>query len=50
MDDHLYEQAIHVSKEFGKVSIARLQRKLRLSYVDAAHILDRMMVEGFCRK
>lgn len=50
MDDPLYQEAINVAKEMGYVSISGLQRKMRIGFARAAHLVDRMVEEQFCEK
>jgi hypothetical protein len=49
-DDVVLEDALHVFESHGKVSAVALQRVLQVSYVKAAHIIDRMEVKGMVSK
>ena len=44
--DELYNQAVQITKEWGKGSTAVLQRKLRIGYDEASRLLDRMEQDG----
>jgi hypothetical protein len=45
-DDELYEKALEIVFEVGKVSTSLLQRKLSIGYGRAARIVDKMEEEG----
>ena len=40
--DELYEDAVRLVLEFGKASTSLLQRRLRIGYGRAAHLIDLM--------
>ena len=44
--DDLYEDAVRLVIEFGKASTSLLQRRLRVGYGRAAHLIDLMEQEG----
>lgn len=44
--DELYEDAIRLVLEFGKASTSLLQRRLRIGYGRAAHLIDLMERDG----
>jgi len=46
--DPLLEEAKKISLEAGSVRISWLQRKLRISYIRAARIMDTLAEQGFC--
>ena len=46
VDDDLYEKAKEVIVQAGKASASLLQRRLRIGYARAAHILDLMEANG----
>lgn len=48
--DMLYEEAIQLLKEHGKISISLLQRKLCIGYAKASDIFDRMEREGLVKR
>jgi len=48
--DVVLEDALHVFETHGKVSAVELQRVLSISYVNAAHIIDRMESKGMVTK
>lgn len=45
-DDVLYQEAVRIAREAGKVSTSFLQRKLRIGYARSARIVERMEEEG----
>ena len=45
-DDPLYQDAVRLVVEFGKASTSLLQRRLRIGYGRAAHLIDLMEQEG----
>jgi DNA segregation ATPase FtsK/SpoIIIE, S-DNA-T family len=45
-DDPLYEDAVRLVLEFGKASTSLLQRRLRIGYGRAAHLIDLMENDG----
>ena len=45
-NDVVLEDALHVFESHGKVSAIELQRVLSISYVNAAHVIDRMEGKG----
>jgi S-DNA-T family DNA segregation ATPase FtsK/SpoIIIE len=45
-DDELYEDAVRLVIEFGKASTSLLQRRLRIGYGRAAHLIDLMEHDG----
>lgn len=45
-DDSLYNEAIHVARNAGKVSTSFLQRKMRIGYARAARLVERMEEDG----
>jgi S-DNA-T family DNA segregation ATPase FtsK/SpoIIIE len=47
-DDHdeLYEDAVRLVLDFGKASTSLLQRRLRIGYGRAAHLIDLMERDG----
>ena len=49
-DDNLYKQAKDYFSKEELVSTALIQRNLKVSYIRAAYIINRMMDEGFCDK
>jgi S-DNA-T family DNA segregation ATPase FtsK/SpoIIIE len=44
--DALYEDAVRLVLEFGKASTSLLQRRLRIGYGRAAHLIDLMERDG----
>jgi S-DNA-T family DNA segregation ATPase FtsK/SpoIIIE len=44
--DPLYEDAVRLVVEFGKASTSLLQRRLRIGYGRAAHLIDLMEQDG----
>jgi DNA segregation ATPase FtsK/SpoIIIE, S-DNA-T family len=44
--DELYEDAVRLVLEFGKASTSLLQRRLRIGYGRAAHLIDLMERDG----
>ena len=44
--DELYEEAVRLVIEFGKASTSLLQRRLRIGYGRAAHLIDLMEKDG----
>ena len=45
-DDPLYQDAVKLVVEFGKASTSLLQRRLRIGYGRAAHLIDLMELDG----
>src|SRR5882724_85658 len=45
-DDPMYEDAVRLVLEFGKASTSLLQRRLRIGYGRAAHLIDLMENDG----
>jgi S-DNA-T family DNA segregation ATPase FtsK/SpoIIIE len=45
-DDPLFEDAVRVVVEYGKASTSLLQRRLRIGYGRAAHLIDLMHKDG----
>jgi S-DNA-T family DNA segregation ATPase FtsK/SpoIIIE len=45
-NDELYEAAVRLVLEFGKASTSLLQRRLRIGYGRAAHLIDMMERDG----
>ena len=45
-DDPLYDDAVRLVVEFGKASTSLLQRRLRIGYGRAAHLIDLMERDG----
>lgn len=45
-DDELYQDAVKLVIEFGKASTSLLQRRLRIGYGRAAHLIDLMEQDG----
>ncbi len=45
-DDELYEKALKIAYQYGKISVSMLQRKLRIGYNRAARLVERMEKEG----
>jgi DNA segregation ATPase FtsK/SpoIIIE, S-DNA-T family len=45
-DDELYQDAVRVVCEMGRASTSTLQRRLRIGYGRAAHLIDLMEKEG----
>ena len=46
MDDDLYQDAVRVVCEMGRASTSTLQRRLRIGYGRAAHLIDLMEKDG----
>ncbi len=46
LDDELYEEAKDIAIEHQRVSTALLQRKLRIGYARAAHLVDQLEENG----
>lgn len=44
--DELYPDAVQIVKDSGKASTSLLQRRLRIGYSRAFHLLDRMQRDG----
>jgi S-DNA-T family DNA segregation ATPase FtsK/SpoIIIE len=44
--DELYHDAVRLVVEFGKASTSLLQRRLRIGYGRAAHLIDLMEIDG----
>ena len=44
--DELYQDAVRLVIEFGKASTSLLQRRLRIGYGRAAHLIDLMEIDG----
>ena len=45
-DDDLFDDAVRLVFEFGKASTSLLQRRLRIGYGRAAHLIDMMEHDG----
>ena len=45
-DDPMYDDAVRLVFEFGKASTSLLQRRLRIGYGRAAHLIDLMYNDG----
>ena len=45
-DDDLFEDAVRLVLEFGKASTSLIQRRLRVGYGRAAHLIDMMERDG----
>jgi DNA segregation ATPase FtsK/SpoIIIE, S-DNA-T family len=45
-NDELFQDAVRLVLEFGKASTSLLQRRLRIGYGRAAHLIDMMEREG----
>jgi len=45
-DDELFQDAVRLVLEFGKASTSLIQRRLRVGYGRAAHLIDMMESEG----
>ncbi len=45
-DDPMFEDAVRVVLEYGKASTSLLQRRLRIGYGRAAHLIDLMYADG----
>ena len=45
-NDELFEDAVRLVLEFGKASTSLLQRRLRIGYGRAAHLIDLMERDG----
>ena len=45
-NDELFEDAVRLVMEFGKASTSLLQRRLRIGYGRAAHLIDMMERDG----
>src|SRR5206468_4640483 len=45
-DDELFQDAVRLVFEFGKASTSLLQRRLRIGYGRAAHLIDMMERDG----
>jgi S-DNA-T family DNA segregation ATPase FtsK/SpoIIIE len=45
-DDELYQDAVRLVLEFGRASTSLLQRRLRIGYGRAAHLIDLMEQDG----
>ena len=50
MDEPLLEEAKKESLAMGYVSFSWLQRRLRIGYMRASSIVDKLIAEGFCEK
>ncbi|BAU24111.1 primosome, DnaD subunit [Caldimicrobium thiodismutans] len=46
MGDELYQEALKIAYQYGKISVSMLQRKLRIGYNRAARIVEKMEEEG----
>src|ERR1700751_5338470 len=46
VDDELYQDAIRICCEMGRASTSTLQRRLRIGYGRAAHLIDLMEKDG----
>ena len=47
VDDDLYQDAVRICCEMGRASTSTLQRRLRIGYGRAAHLIDLMEKDGF---
>jgi len=45
-NDELYQDAVRIVLEYGKASTSLLQRRLRVGYGRAAHLIDLMERDG----
>lgn len=45
-EDELYEEALKIAYQYGKISVSMLQRKLRIGYNRAARLVEKMEEEG----
>ena len=45
-NDELFEDAVRLVLEFGKASTSLLQRRMRIGYGRAAHLIDMMERDG----
>jgi S-DNA-T family DNA segregation ATPase FtsK/SpoIIIE len=45
-DDELYQEALKIAYQYGKISVSMLQRKLRIGYNRAARLVEKMEEEG----
>ncbi|MCS7279400.1 MAG: DNA translocase FtsK 4TM domain-containing protein [Thermodesulfobacteriaceae bacterium] len=45
-EDKLYEEALKIAYQYGKISVSMLQRKLRIGYNRAARLVEKMEKEG----
>ncbi|MCD6548106.1 MAG: DNA translocase FtsK 4TM domain-containing protein [Thermodesulfobacterium sp.] len=45
-NDELYEEALKIAYQYGKISVSMLQRKLRIGYNRAARLVEKMEEEG----
>ncbi|MFN4132393.1 MAG: DNA translocase FtsK, partial [Caldimicrobium sp.] len=46
LEDELYQEALKIAYQYGKISVSMLQRKLRIGYNRAARIVEKMEEEG----
>ncbi len=46
VDDPLYEEALKIAYQQGKISVSMLQRKLKIGYNRAARLVEKMEEEG----
>ena len=46
VDDELYQEAVRICCEMGRASTSTLQRRLRIGYGRAAHLIDLMEKDG----
>jgi S-DNA-T family DNA segregation ATPase FtsK/SpoIIIE len=46
VDDDLYQDAVRICCEMGRASTSTLQRRLRIGYGRAAHLIDLMEKDG----
>ncbi len=45
-EDELYQEALKIAYQYGKISVSMLQRKLRIGYNRAARLVEKMEEEG----
>lgn len=46
LEDELYQEALKIAYQYGKISVSMLQRKLRIGYNRAARLVEKMEEEG----